>query len=133
MEAFETTLTGSDGRIDGIVTHISKEAYHFASLDDALHLTIAKNTDGKWVRLSGSEPYFSGWLDELSESIAAHPAPAKTHKPVVTETKEPVTTKRATTAPSVKKNKPQAEPVKKSTATVAAGKKGKVSSPATKK
>jgi len=162
MEAFETTLTGSDGNIDGIVTHISKEAYHFASLDNTLQLTIAKNIDGKWVRLSGSEPYFSGWLDELSERIAARPVTVKTHKAPVDETKvlakkttEPATkktpptpvkktasaekkiapaaVKRVATAPSIKKAKLKAEPAKKTTATVAASKKGKVSSPATKK
>lgn len=71
MEAFETTLTGSDGDIAGIVTQLGKGAYRFTSVDDALHLTIAKNQDGKWTRLAGSEPYFTGWVDELTEKIAA--------------------------------------------------------------
>lgn len=69
MEAFETTLTGSDGTIAGIVMQLNKEAYQFTSLDDTLHLTIAKDEDGKWTRLSGSEPYFSGWVDELIEKV----------------------------------------------------------------
>jgi hypothetical protein len=72
MEAFETTLTGSDGNIAGIVTQLGKEAYQFTSVDDTLHLTIAKDEDGKWTRISGTEPYFSGWVDELTESITAH-------------------------------------------------------------
>ena len=72
MEAFETTLTGSDGNVAGIVTQLSKEAYQFTSFDDALHLIIAKDEDGKWTRLSGSEPYFSGWVDELIENITTH-------------------------------------------------------------
>lgn len=74
MEPFETTLTGSDGIVDGIVTPIShasfNEIYQFTSLDDSLHLTIAKDYTGKWIRVAGSEPYFSGWVDELAGNIA---------------------------------------------------------------
>ena len=74
METFETTLTGSDGTVDGIVTSVNnpsfKNVYEFTSLDDSLHLTIAKDADGKWVRVAGSEPYFSGWVDELADHIA---------------------------------------------------------------
>jgi hypothetical protein len=74
METFETTLTGSDGLVDGIVSPVShasfKEAYQFISLDDSLHLTIAKDYTGKWIRIAGSEPYFSGWVDELADRIA---------------------------------------------------------------
>jgi hypothetical protein len=25
---------------------------------------------GKWNRIDGTEPYFSGWVDELAEQIA---------------------------------------------------------------
>jgi hypothetical protein len=79
METFETTLTGSAGSVDGIVksvTHASFDnIYQFTSLDDSLHLTIAKDYTGKWIRVAGSEPYFSGWVDELAEHIANH----KTH------------------------------------------------------
>lgn len=78
MEAFETTLTGSDGLIDGIVKPISHssfdEVYQFISLDETLYLTIAKDYTGKWIRITGSEPYFSGWVDELAEHIA-NPVP----------------------------------------------------------
>lgn len=74
METFETTLTGSEGVVDGIVTQVNhpsfNEAYQFTSLDDSLHLTIAKDDTGKWIRIAGSEPYFSGWVDELAEHIA---------------------------------------------------------------
>jgi len=79
MEAFETTLTGSDGTIDGIVTHIAREAYQFTSLDKTLRLTIARHSNGKWVRLSGSEPYLSGWINELSKKIATHSRVAHKH------------------------------------------------------
>ena len=94
MEAFETTLTGSDGNIDGIVTQLSNQAYQFTSLDDALHLTIVKNEHSKWVRLSGSEPYLSGWVDELSENIAAHIKGGVAKKTILkTESDKKITTK----------------------------------------
>lgn len=73
MESFETTLTGSDGSIDGMVDQIVdpsfKETYQFTSLDDSLHLIIGKDFTGKWSRIAGTEPYFSGWVDELAEKI----------------------------------------------------------------
>jgi hypothetical protein len=79
MEPFETTLTGSDGLVDGIVTQVShasfNEVYHFAALDETLQLTIAKDYTGKWIRVTGSEPYFSGWVDELAEHIITSIAP----------------------------------------------------------
>lgn len=136
MEAFETTLTGSDGNIAGIVTPLGKDAYTFTSLDDALHLTITKNDHGKWIRLSGSEPYFTGWVDELTEKIAAQ---LSTAKPVVIKKAEPmVKTEKKTTsttaknkalsAANVKKDKAKADTGKKTTATASASKKAKVSS-----
>ncbi len=154
MEAFETTLTGSDGNIDGIVTHISSQAYQFTSLDDALHLTIVKNEQGKWVRLSGSEPYFSGWVDELSENIAAHlksgvkpvvvqkaATPASEKKVTATKKSSAASktstkatkAKTAVVAPSVKKIAIKAESDKKITAKTAPVKKARVSSATTKK
>ncbi len=73
MEIFETALTGSDGLIDGIVTSIidtaNNEVYQFTSLDGSLYLTITRDETGKWIRIAGSDPYFSGWTDELSEKI----------------------------------------------------------------
>lgn len=153
MEAFETTLTGSDGDIAGIVTQLSKEAYQFTSFDDALHLTIAKDEHGKWTRLSGSEPYFSGWVDELIEKVAAE---AKSIKPasnvktplVPTEksikatpaktatVKKATPTKKATSTASVTKKKAVAPSLKakttntdkKTTVAASASKKAKVSS-----
>ncbi len=107
METFETTLTGSDGNIDGIVTHISKEAYQFTSLDNSLQLTIAKAPKGKWIRLSGTEPYLSGWVDELCEAIAAKGKPATAS----TQAKKTVATSAKTTV--AKKSKPAASATKK--------------------
>jgi hypothetical protein len=73
-EQFEATLTGSDSSVDGIVTSIDMDgvtkAYEFQSIDGSLHLVIAMDNRGKWERISGSEPYFSGWVDELVEQIA---------------------------------------------------------------
>ena len=156
MEAFETTLTGSDGAIAGIVTQLSKEAYQFTSFDDALHLTIAKDEHGKWTRLSGSEPYFSGWVDELVEKVAMQPKTVKATSPNKTtvaakkaagtlvkktvkgaavKTTIPtkvVPAKKTTAAPVVKKTTSKSNLDKKTTATVSASKKAKVSSASAK-
>jgi hypothetical protein len=145
MEAFETTLTGSDGSIAGIVTQLSKEAYQFTSLDDALHLTIAKDEDGKWTRLSGSEPYFSGWVDELIENIAAQAniakPPQKAKTAVMTNAKETAkattvktaavkknTATASATNTAIKKTKAKPNTDKKTTVAASANKKAKVSS-----
>ena len=62
------------GLIDGIVTPINYagygKAYEFMSIDGTLHLVIAKDKNGKWQRVDGTEPYFSGWIDELLEQVA---------------------------------------------------------------
>ena len=42
----------------------------FKSLDDTLHLVIAIDNKGKWQRIDGTEPYLSGWVDELAEQVA---------------------------------------------------------------
>ena len=72
-EQFEAYLTGSDNPVDGIVTPIDyalySRAYEFMSIDGTLHLIIGKDKNGKWVRIEGTEPYFSGWVDELAEQI----------------------------------------------------------------
>ncbi|MBS1528607.1 MAG: hypothetical protein JST19_23375 [Bacteroidetes bacterium] len=72
---FEAKLTGSDSLIDGIVTPIHYAnyglAYDFRSIDGTLHLLIGKDKHGHWVRIDGTEPYFSGWVDELAEQIPA--------------------------------------------------------------
>jgi hypothetical protein len=72
MEQFNATLTGSDSPIEGIVSQITYDGNHaweFRSLDETLHLVIARNTRGKWTRVDGTEPYLSGWVDELAEQI----------------------------------------------------------------
>lgn len=72
-QQFEAILTGSDSDVDGIVTQINfdgfSSAYEFKSIDNSLHLIIAKDDDGKWVRLAGTEPYLSSWVDELALQI----------------------------------------------------------------
>jgi hypothetical protein len=72
-QQFDAILTGSDSQVEGVVNVINysgyAQAYEFNSLDDTLHLVIARDTDGHWIRLAGSEPYFAGWVDELVEQI----------------------------------------------------------------
>jgi len=71
-EQFEATLTGTDGAVDGIVNPLSlknyPQAYEFKSLDDTLHIVIAMDK-GRWQRIDGTEPYLSGWVDELAEQV----------------------------------------------------------------
>jgi hypothetical protein len=68
-QQFDAVLTGSDSEVNGIATLLDNGAYEFNSLDGSLNLIIARNADGKWERIAGSEPYFSGWIDELAEQI----------------------------------------------------------------
>jgi hypothetical protein len=72
-QQFEAALTGTDGPVDGIVSPLNLkeygEAYEFKSLDDTLHLIIAMDNKGHWQRIDGTEPYLSGWVDELAELI----------------------------------------------------------------
>jgi hypothetical protein len=68
-QQFEAVLTGSDTPVNGIVTQKSNGIYEFSALDESLQLTIARNEHGHWERIAGSEPYFSGWVDELAEQI----------------------------------------------------------------
>ena len=69
-QQFEATLTGTDSSIDGVAQQVNRagynEAYEFKSLDETLHLVIAKDTDGEWIRIEGTEPYLSSWIDELA-------------------------------------------------------------------
>jgi hypothetical protein len=75
-QAFTATLTGSDSPITGVAKQTStsklKNAWQFDSLDDTLHLVIAEDDNGKWQRIAGTEPYLSGWTDELAEQVAKH-------------------------------------------------------------
>ncbi|HEY4326762.1 MAG TPA: hypothetical protein VGN20_22440 [Mucilaginibacter sp.] len=72
-QQFEATLSGTDTPVDGIVNRISfdgfDDAYEFESIDNNLHLIIAKDDDGKWQRIAGTEPYLLGWVDELAQQI----------------------------------------------------------------
>jgi molybdenum cofactor biosynthesis enzyme MoaA len=72
-QQIEATLTGTDSTIDGTVQAITygnfTNAYEFKSIDETLHLIIAKEADGEWIRLTGTEPYLSSWIDELAEQI----------------------------------------------------------------
>lgn len=69
-QQFEATLTGTDSSIDGVAQQVNRagynEAYEFKSLDETLHLVIAKDADGEWIRIDGTEPYLSSWIDELA-------------------------------------------------------------------
>lgn len=73
-ELFDATLTGSEGQVEGIVKQVDHDgfgnAYEFTSIDNTLHLIIARNDEGRWIRVAGTEPYFSGWVDELAEQIS---------------------------------------------------------------
>ena len=69
------TLTGSDSPVGGIARYISypgfTDAYEFLSTDKTLHLIIARNSDGNWTRVAGTNPYFSGWVAELAGQVPA--------------------------------------------------------------
>jgi len=70
------TLTGSDSLITGIAKPTSSfgsaDTWQFTSIDDTLHLIIAKDEHGNWQRITGTEPYLSGWTEELAEQITKH-------------------------------------------------------------
>lgn len=72
-QQFDAILTGTDSPIDGIVNKITSDdfvnAYEFKSIDNSLHLLIAKNEKGKWQRIAGTEPYLSSWVEELVQQI----------------------------------------------------------------
>lgn len=72
-ENIQATLTGSDGPVSGTAKSINysgfSKAYEFLSTDETLHLIIALNDSGKWVRVAGTDPYLSGWIGELAEQI----------------------------------------------------------------
>jgi hypothetical protein len=76
MRQFKATLTGSDSPISGIAKTITsfgtKNTWQFHSIDDSLHLVIAKDNEGHWQRITGTEPYLSAWTDELAEQINKH-------------------------------------------------------------
>ncbi|GGH07301.1 hypothetical protein [Mucilaginibacter phyllosphaerae] len=67
-QQFEAVLTGTDTTVNGVVTE-QNGIYEFKAIDDSLQLTIARNNEGHWERIAGSEPYLSSWIDELAEQI----------------------------------------------------------------
>lgn len=75
-QQFDATLTGTDSEIDGTAQQIRhadySEAFEFRSIDGTLHLVIAKDEDGEWIRIDGTEPYLSSWIDELAEQATSH-------------------------------------------------------------
>jgi hypothetical protein len=80
MEVFVTVLAGTDSLIEGtvntaIVPGIGEE-YTFASFDGSLTLVIAKDENGHWKRISSTEPYLTGWVDELGDQIDQRNSPA---------------------------------------------------------
>lgn len=68
-QQFDAVLTGSDSEVNGIVSRLDNGAYDFNSLDGSLQLVIAKDEAGNWTRVAGTDPYFTGWIDELAEQI----------------------------------------------------------------
>lgn len=66
---FNATLTGSDGEVSGTVKHTPNGVYRFTSIDESLVLVIAKDTEGQWQRVDGTEPYFPSWIEELVQQI----------------------------------------------------------------
>lgn len=79
MEVFETYLTGTDEQFEGLVSTITQgdegRQYQFSSFDGSLTIAIAKDEHGHWKRTSGTEPYLSGWVDELGEQIDQRTTP----------------------------------------------------------
>jgi precorrin-6B methylase 1 len=70
----DVTLTGSDSPVEGLanlITYDGHAAYEFQSTDETLHLIIKKDANGQWHRVAGTDPYFSGWVDELAEQVSA--------------------------------------------------------------
>ena len=74
-QQFDATLTGTDSNIKGTAQRVplpgNANAYEFKSVDGTLHLVIARNKDGEWIRVDGTEPYLSSWVDELAEQAAS--------------------------------------------------------------
>ncbi len=72
-QQFDAVLTGSDSPVEGIATMINypgyNRAYEFSAIDGTIEMIIVQEPSGQWHRVSGSEPYFAGWVDELVEQI----------------------------------------------------------------
>ena len=72
-QQIDATLTGTEGPVNGTITKVNfdgvTEAYRFDSVDDTLHLVIARDEHGHWQKIDGTEPYLFGWVDEMVEQI----------------------------------------------------------------
>jgi len=70
-QQFAATLTGSDFPVEGTVQKINFDGYPdaFESIDNNLHLIIARDDEGNWVRLAGTEPFLGSWIDELAQQV----------------------------------------------------------------
>jgi len=68
---FEATLTGTDEKTDGIARPVTDDGntWEFTSIAGDLNLVIAKDEEGNWQRVAGTEPYLSSWIDELAEQV----------------------------------------------------------------
>jgi len=68
---FETKLRSPQGLVDGVVTEKNADgtAWEFKSIDGTLHLVIARDEEGEWQRIGGTEPYLSSWIDELAAKV----------------------------------------------------------------
>ncbi|WEA01940.1 hypothetical protein [Mucilaginibacter sp. SJ] len=75
-QQFDAILTGTDSMIEGTAQQVIHpghiNAYEFTSIDGTLHLVIAKDGDGEWIRIDGTEPYLSSWIDELADQAVSH-------------------------------------------------------------
>jgi hypothetical protein len=73
-QPFNATLTGTDSPVNGIAKQInlfgSDNTWRFDSIDNSMRLVIAEDDKGNWERISGTEPYLSGWTDELAEQVS---------------------------------------------------------------
>jgi len=68
---FETKLSGTDGPVDGMVHQLNDDAsaWDFKSIDGTIHLVIARDSEGNWMRADGTEPYLSSWTEELVRKV----------------------------------------------------------------
>jgi hypothetical protein len=71
---FETKLGSADGPVDGVVHQLNDEgsAWDFRSIDGTIHLVIARDSEGNWIRADGTEPYLSSWTEELVKKVVSH-------------------------------------------------------------
>jgi hypothetical protein len=71
---FETKLGSTDGPVDGVVHQLNDDgsAWDFKSIDGTVHLVIARDSEGNWIRADGTEPYLSSWTEELAKKVDSY-------------------------------------------------------------